>query len=204
MSIITFPSTLFFKHLNWSQLRNDIEFRSSFGAQAVEISSPLWKVAGEGAMINDDAAGEWKSLLMKLRGKTNQLELWDHMRPAPIGNMRGVLTFNAAPVVGDVALSITGGAGQAAKTLLKGDLLGFGAGLTQQVVMVVADATASGAGVIAVTVEPAIRNAFLIGDGVTWDRPKALFRRAEGNFGWDYSEMLVSGFLLDLIEDWRT
>jgi len=203
MSVITFPSALVPVKVTWGQQRNDAEFRSVFGVQAVEVTGPLWTAALVGAPYNDPLAGPWKALEMQLRGRTNQLALWDIARPAPIGTMRGTLTFNTAPVAGATALSITGGAGQAAKTLLQGDMLGFGSGVTQQVVMVVADATANGSGVIALTVEPRLRNAFLAGDAVTWDKPMALFRRHTSLTGWEYADALVTGFTMDLIEDWR-
>jgi hypothetical protein len=203
MSVITFPSALYAVRMSWAQQRNDTENRSIFGAQAVEVSAPLWVVSMEGPMKNDTLAGEWKTLLMRLRGKTNQLALWDLMRTVPLGTMRGTLTFNTAPAAGATSLSITGGAGQAGTTLLQGDLLGFGSGLTQQVVMVVANATANGSGVIAVTVEPALRNAFSGGASVVWDQPKVLFRRSSSKAGWDYTTTVVSGFVLDLIEDPR-
>lgn len=204
MSVITFPSTLTVRSQRWEQMRNDETFRSTFGAQSLEVSAPLWATSIIGKQVNDSDAGEFQSLIMKLKGKTNQLELWNLMRPIPLGTMRGTMTFNANAAAGDTALSIIA-ATEAAKTLLKGDLLGFGSGVTQQVVMVVADAVANGSGIIAVTVEPSIRNAFVIGNGVTWNQPKVLFRNSGANAknGWDYSEMLVSGFNLDLIEDWR-
>lgn len=203
MSVITFPLTLFAAKQRWSQHRNDVEFRSLFGAQAQELSYPLWETSMVLALRNDGSSGAAKALLMKLKGRVNQLELWDQMRPVPIGTMRGSMTFNTAPTVGANSLSITAGAGQAAKTLLQGDLIGFGSALTQQVVMVVDDAVANGSGIIAVNIEPVIRNAFIIGDPVVWDHPKALFRQSSSKTGWDYSEMLVSGFSLDLLEDWR-
>lgn len=203
MSVIAFPTTIGVKSMTWSQQRNDTEFRSVFGAQAIEVTAPLWAVAMVLAERNDDAIGPSKALVMQLRGRTNQLSLFDVMRQAPRGTMRGTLTFNTAPAAGATSLSITGGVGQASTTLLQGDLIGFGSGLTQQVVMVAADATANGSGVIAVTVEPALRNAFIIGDGVTWDKPRALFRRTDSKAGWDYGPTRVSGIALNLLEDVR-
>lgn len=204
MSVITFPTTLTVRSMRWEQQRNDTEYRSVFGAQAIEVSAPLWAVSLVGKQTEDSNAGEFKALLLSLKGRVNQLELWDQMRPAPIGSMRGAMTFNAGAAVGDITLAIVA-AGQAAKTLLKGDLLGFGTGITQQVVMVMADATSDGAGIISVTVQPPLRNAFLAAAAIIWDKPKALFRQSGSNMrnGWDYSEMLTAGFNLDLLEDWR-
>lgn len=204
MSVITFPTTLTVRSMRWEQQRNDNEYRSVFGAQAVEVSAPLWAVSIVGKQTDDSSAGEFKALLLSLKGRVNQLEIWDQMRPAPIGTMRGTMTFNAGAAAGATTIAVVA-AGQAAKTLLKGDLLGFGTGITQQVVMVMADATSDGSGIISVTVQPPLRNAFLAAAAVAWDKPKALFRQAGSSMrtGWDYSEMLVTGFNLDLLEDWR-
>jgi hypothetical protein len=153
--------------------------------------------------MNDQQASEWKATAMLLDGQVNQFELWDKMRPAPIGTMRGTLTLSSSAAQGASSLVITGGAGQASTTLKQGDLLGLGSGLTQQVVMVTADATANGSGVITASVKPSLRNAFTGGAIVTWDKPKALFRRTSSGVSWDYSAMIVSGFGMSFIEDWR-
>lgn len=204
MAIITFPETLYMTRMSWGQQRNDITSRSVFGAQAVEASAPVWIVSLDIDRVNEgEESGEWKSLLMRLKGQTNQLALWDFGRPVPRGTMRGSMVLNADAAQSATTLSITAGSGQASKTLLEGDLLGLGSGVTQQVFMVVADATANGSGVISVTVEPPLRNAFLSGETVTWDKPKALFRRTSSIAQWDYSGVYASGFGLDLIEDWR-
>ena len=93
--------------------------------------------------------------------------------------------------------------GQGSKTLLAGDYLGIGAGTTQQVVMVTADAAANASGVITVSFEPPLRNALTAGAAVAWDRPKALFRRADSRSAWEYEPGTVKGMSLSLVEDWR-
>jgi hypothetical protein len=202
MSVISFPTTLYAKSLNWSQSRLDVAFSSIFGSQSVEVSPPLWRVELESDRISELDSGAWQSLLMKLRGQTNQLELWNLARPAPLGTMRGTMTLNTAAAQGDVVLSIIA-ATEATKTLKAGDMLGIGSATTKQVVMVVTDATADGSGIISVTVEPPLRNAHLIAAAVTWDKPTVLFRRTEADVGWDYESIFASGFSLSLIEDVR-
>ncbi len=204
MSIIVLPTALSITRMTWSQQRNDIEFRSMFGAQAIEVSAPLWAVSLEVTTKRDSdpMVGEWKTLLMKLRGRVNQLALYDMGRPVPLGTMRGAMTLSVAVVQGDTALNIVATGGNA-QTILKGDMLGIGSTITQQVAMATADATSDGAGNILVNIEPPIRNAFSIGEVVTWDKPKALFRRTDSKVDWDYSSIFVSGFSLDLLEDWR-
>lgn len=201
MSIIQFPANLFTGTQSWSQVRNDAEFRSIFGAQAQEVSAPLWATSITASM-DPSQVGAWQALLLQMRGRANQVALWNKGREQPLGTMRGAMVL-AAAAQGATTLTITA-AGQAGKTLLAGDFLGVGAGLTQQVVMVVADAIANGGGAINVTTEPALRNSFATGAVVTWYRPCALFRRKDSTAQWDYEPgNVVKGMMLDLLEDWR-
>ncbi len=202
MAVITLPSTLAISRMTWAQQRRDMAFASAFGSQAVEISPPLWAVAISGPNLANANAGAWQSLLMRLRGKTNQLELWNLARPAPLGTMRGAMALSGTHAQGSSTLSILA-AGEIAKTLLQGDLLGIGSGTTQQVVMVMADATSDGAGAIAVSIEPPLRNGFASAAPVVWDKPKALFRAASSKTGWEYTGSVVGIGTLELIEDWR-
>jgi hypothetical protein len=202
--IITFPDTLPASAMSWGMQRRDMSFGSSFGSQSIEAATPLWKVSLSAPKIKEAESGAWQALLLSLKGRTNQLELWHILRPAPIGTMRGTMTLGAAAAKGATSLTIAAGAGQASTTLKQGDLLGLGSILTQQVVMVTADATADGSGNIIVSTEPALRNDFAVGAAVTWDKPKALFRQASVKSEWNYVPgVIVSGFSLDLIEDWR-
>lgn len=205
MAVITLTDSmvLAIERMSWGQERNDVASRSVFGAQTLEVAAPVWLVDLAVARQYDLDAGDWKSLLLRLRGQTNQLELWNIVRPAPLGSMRGSMTLSGAHAKGATTLQVTAGAGQAGGTLKTGDYLGLGSGLTQQVVMATADAMANGSGLISVSVEPPLRTAFAGASAVAWDKPKALFRRASGNASWDYASTLASGFALSLREDWR-
>lgn len=202
MSVITYSGMAGVRSSEWGQQRNDISFNSVFGSQASEVSAPVWTVTLEGIPGREADSGEWKTLVIGLRGKTNQLAMWDLARPVPLGTMRGNMTLNTSANQGDTSLSIVA-SGQTGKTLLKGDWLGIGSLLTQQVVMVQADATSDGSGVISVQVEPFLRNAFDSGEAITWDKPKALFRRVDSKASWKNAASLADGFVLDLMEDWR-
>ena len=201
MSVIQYPTNLPVGKQSWIQQRQDIEFRSMFGAQAMEASPPLWATTLTATDNFASLAGPWQSLMLQLRGKVNQLAMYNIGRPVPVGTMRGVMTL-AATAQGATSLALSA-AGQAAATLVSGDYLGFGSGLTQQVVMVVANATADGSGNITVTIEPPLRNAFVAGSAVTWNYPCALFRRKDTKTQWDYDSTMVSGMMLDLLEDVR-
>jgi hypothetical protein len=198
MAIITIPAGFSVARQTWEQMRMDVEFRSMFGAQAVEGSAPLWSTTITSSLKRPE---QWQALMMQLRGRTNQVALWNFGRPAPKGTMRGTMTAGAT-VQGATSMTITA-SGQASRTLLAGDFLGVGSGLTQQVVMLTADATSNASGVITVSFEPALRNALSAGASVTWDKPKALFRRTESKAGWDYEPGTVKPMSISFIEDWR-
>lgn len=198
MAVINIPANFSVAKQTWEQARLDMNFTSIFGAQDVEVGSPLWSTTITSSLKRPEL---WQAVMMQLRGRTNQLQLWNFGRPVPKGTMRGTMTASAASM-GATSMTITA-AGQGSRTLLTGDYLGVGAGVTQQVVMVTADATSNGAGVITVTFEPALRNALSGGAVVTWDRPKALFRRTDSKAGWDYEPGTVKPMSMTLLEDWR-
>jgi hypothetical protein len=203
MSVINFTTDIPVASQTWGQKRNDMESRSIFGAQAAEVTGPLWVSSLAAPPQTEAGASLWQLLLLQLRGRTNQLALWCLRRPAPLGTMRGSMTLNADATQGDATLSIIE-ATQAGKTLLKGDLLGMGTATTQQVVMVTADATADGSGIISVNIEPPMRNTIAAAEAVTWDKPCVLFRRSNSDSNWEYQSRMVRGFTVDLIEDART
>jgi hypothetical protein len=206
--VITFPATLLaIGDFSWGQLRRDVLFNSVFGSQAIGVSAPVWQATIGQSLFKDSSvnAGAWQSLALRLSGKVNQLELWNVMRPAPLGTLRGTLTLNGAHAQGATTLAVSGGAGQAAKTVRAGDYFGLGSGITQQVVMATADALANGSGDVTIDISATpLRGAFSTGSAVTWDKPKALFRQTASKTAWKYGQgAVVSGIALDLIEDWR-
>jgi len=203
MAVIQFSESLERVEMTWGSKRNDSEFRSIFGAQAQEVAAPQWEVTLSAPMAPEAMSGGWKALLMQLRGRVNQIAMWDMARPVPAGTMRGDMILPSGAAQGDNTLTISTDASQSGKTLKQGDMLGMGSGLTQQVVMVVSDASADVDGNITVTVEPSLRNSFSASAVVTWDKPKALFRRNDSTSTWKYTGHMAEGFSLNLIEDWR-
>jgi hypothetical protein len=205
MAIITFSQSLGIGKFIWGQQRRDAVFSSSFGSQAVGISGPLWLVQMAQSNVKESDSGAWQALALKLSGKVHQLELWNLNRPEPLGTLRGTLVLSGAHAQGATSLVVSGGAGQAGATVKTGDYFGVGSGVTQQVVMALADATANGSGVINLDISATpLRNAFADASAVAWDKPKALFRQAASRQQWEYGRgNMVSGISLDLVEDWR-
>gem|GEM_PF-682160 len=209
MSIVTWPAGLKAPaEFTVSQARYDmVEMSDATGHTSARLfGPPRWQVS----LRSVDAfslvdAGVYEAMLLQLRGGVNHLALYDFIRSAPQGSMRGTLTLNGAHSAGATSVSVTGGVGQASTTLRAGDWLQIGTGLgTSQLVKVMADATANGSGVIALTVEPPLRTAFSSGAAVTWDKPLAYYKQT-GKPQWSYRPNRIfkqGGFALDLLESW--
>lgn len=209
MSIITLSATLKLgPQCTFGQRRFDLLSQSdASGEQQVRLlGPPRWTLGlvQPGALTLAEA-GQWAALIAQLRGRANVLAAWDPCRPAPQGSMRGTLTLAAGASAGATAISVTGGGSQAGTTLKAGDLLQIGSGLgTSQLVMITADATANGSGVIALAIEPALRTAFSGGAAVAWNQASAYFRAQADASSWTYAGrgLLVTGMALDLMETW--
>lgn len=201
MAVITFPD-LCVSSFRWMKANQAMVFSSPFGSQAVDVSTPLWSVELSGVPVRFEEADRIQAFLESLDGYRNQLALWNLARPVPKGTMRGVMTLADSVTQGAVQLEITAST-EAGKTVLTGDLLGIGSGLTQQVVRVMADATADGTGTITVTIGTPLRNAFNAGEPVIWDKPKALFRQSAIADGIEYAPGIANAWTLQLLEDIR-
>jgi hypothetical protein len=202
MSVLAWPN-LGVSSFRWKQFNQMAVFRSGFGSQAIVQGSPLWEVDIIGVPQYWNQANQAVTFFESLGGYTHQLEMYNLTQPVPLGTMRGAMTFAADAAQGAGSIQIAGGLSEAGKTLLKGDLIGFGSGTTQQVVRIMADATADGSGVITVTIGTPLRNAFALGAAVTWEKPKALFRQKSLNEGIEYQAVVGQPWSLSLIEDWR-
>lgn len=206
MSIITVPSGLLIAECSYGQARYDVmELSDATGHAAARLfGPPRWRVTVRSHPALPLAqASQWDAMLLQLRGGINHLAFSDPVRKYPRGTMRGTLTLNGAHSAGAVSVSVTGGGGQASTTLLSGDWLQIGTGLgTSQLVKVVADATANGSGVIALTVEPPLRTAFSSGTAVAWSSPLAYFKQtSEPTYSYAPARM-AGGFAVDLLESW--
>lgn len=207
MAILTIPSGLLVRTFNFGQTRFDLEFsngdtgvsQTRLGAPprwTAAIVGPQWLTAAEAAI--------WKDLILRLQGRVNHLAVYDYDQQAPAGTMRGTLTLASSVAAGATSISVTGGAGEAGKTLLAGDWIGIGSGYTRQLVNVAANATANGSGVIALTISQPSRWAQSSGSGVTWDKPTAIFKQRSSSNSWSREGSVRTGYSLDLIENWES
>lgn len=191
------------------QRRFDLLTQSESGGsqQARLLGPPRWTLRlVQPDFLTLDEAGLWAALALQLRGRVNVLASWDPARPAPRGTIRGTLTLAAAAAAGATTVSVTGGAGQAAKTVAAGDWFQVGTGLgTSQLLMCTAAATADGLGVVSLAFEPPLRQGYASATAVAWDKALAYYRQQTDSTAWTYinNGAMVNGLSLDLLETWQ-
>lgn len=205
MSVILLPAGLKIHNFSLGQQTFDLTFQNgdSGATQSRILAPPRWTATlGANLVLLPAEAAAWRALLLQLRGKVNQLALWDRKNPTPKGTMAGspVVASGLPVAVGDTVLNITTTAGA---TLLQGDWIGLGSGATRQLFSVMSSATANGAGAMAVTVEPPSRYAQAALSAVVWNQPMALFRRVDKDVQWFSTAEAEGNFTLNLIESWE-
>lgn len=211
MAVITWPLDLEpGPGTGWGQRRYDLAFASEATGDQQDrlLAPPRWTLGiRQPELLTPRQAGQWHALVLALRGRVNHLLAPNFGRLRPLGTMRGPMALSSNAAQWAATISVTGGVGNANTTLLAGDMLQIGAGVgTSQLVMVTADATANGSGVISLTVEPPLRAAFSTGTAVTWNRPSTYFKLASTATQWTYSpgpsRPYATGLGLDLVEHW--
>ena len=110
MAVITWPATLR-APAEWtlSQARYDmLENSDATGHQAARLLGPArWRVALRcGDAFTLQQAGVYESMLLRLRGGVNHLQLHDPVRAAPQGTLRGAPVLSATAVAGATSLSL--------------------------------------------------------------------------------------------------
>lgn len=198
MATIAFPANLGVAQFSWGCIDYEMEESSdATGASASRIiGPPRWTAhltSKEDMTLNQAALWEW--LILSLRGD-NVLAMYDIVRTAPQGTMRGTPTLASPLVVGAISASFTGASG----TLLRGDMLQIGTGIgTSQLIKVANDVTFPGA----VSFNNPIRKAITAGAAITWDKPVAYFRRVNRSATLGTYTLQGTGqgdFSLDLVE----
>lgn len=220
--------------MSYGQVRYDIVDMSPTSGDTFArlLGPPRWRIGlrSKRAMALTDA-GIWEGALLKLRGGINHLAVWDVLRPAPQGTMRGA-PYAELAAAGATSVDIWNMVG----TLKAGDWIGIGtAGLgTMQLVKVTDDATStvptsatgnwttttpsaatwsttapatatwSTAGTATVNFEPPLRNAITRWTTVTWDKPVAYYKATNDALTWDAvpNGPAIDGFAIDLLEHW--
>lgn len=124
----------------------------SGAVQTVELPGARWTMGLRWPNRNREDADLLMAWLAQLRGQANRARVPVYHRRSPRG------TWGGSPVTGTVtsttSIPVTGFS--AGATVRRGDL--FNVGVNGQLVMVVADATASGGGAATLTIEPPLRS----------------------------------------------
>lgn len=229
MAVITFPTTMrAMAECTIGQARYDMtESSDSTGNEAARLfAPPRWKMtlSSVDALSLADA-GTVEALLLQLRGRVNHLAAFDPVRTQPQGTLRGLPVTRDNLAAGATTMALVGAT---AGTLKAGDWLQVGTGLgTSQLVKVMADTVSSPAiytaftwtsggafawdsggsaftwedgGTIGVTFEPPLRQAYLSGSVITWNRPVGYYKQTSEP-QWAYGAgRTVKGFAVDLLE----
>lgn len=205
--IIALPPTLPIEKQNWGTRNFDLTFENPDNAasQTAIFGPARWtcSLVSEERIPNMAEAAAWRTLVLALNGRVNQLAVYDLLNPVPRGTARGAWTAAAAEL-GATSLQINMGPGQAGKTLLQGDFIGVNQdALHRQLLHVQADAVANGAGVITVAFMPPLVRDVAGGSAVVWDRPTCLMRRTTSEMNWASVKRAQGGFGLDLLQSYE-
>ena len=190
-----------------SQRRYDTVTRSEVtgAAQARIYGFPRWKmtlICNE--ILTLDEGALWESIILKLRGGINHLQVFDYFKQLPLGTFRDPCTVKNSVAAGVSTIVLAGGAGNANKTLAQGDWVQLGSSLgAQQLVKVVDPASANGSGDITINIEPPTRIAFSAGASVTLQRATTFYKAVSTpEWEYNYGGQAQQGFALDLLEQW--
>lgn len=201
MSVITLPTALKISEFAIGVIDYELEEMSenTGTTKARIIAPPRWTAH---MVSNSDMtlleASRWEAVILSLRG-SNVLALYDIVRQAPQGTLRGAPTLTTTLAVGDESATF----GSASGTLLQGDWVQIGTGFgVSQLVKVSADATAA-AGSITFGFSNPIRRTIAASAALVWDKPVGYYRRSNksATLGTYTVNIAAQGdFSLDLME----
>lgn len=197
MSTISWPATRLFMPQHFEiALRSNVLISTSplTGATGtVEIPGARWVMSMTLVQRKHERQAEREALLAMIAGQANRVALWHFAHPAPRGTMRGSPTLSATAAAGATTLSIMT---TALATLLAGDMVKVGS----QLVQVVTDATADGAGAMSASIRPALRAQVASGSAVAWDMPTGLFLLTQQEVRVPYQPGMGGEIALEFVE----
>jgi hypothetical protein len=163
--------------------------------QTVELPGARWHVAFTLENLSEADTAAMQAFLAKLRGRSGRFTLHNMARPKPRGTLTGTPLVKGGSQTGTSLLidGCTVGA-----TLLAGDFIGVNGELK----MVVADATANGAGEMTLTIEPPLRSSPADNAAVTLEKPTATFTLSSDDAKAITGMSLRSQVAIDAVEVW--
>lgn len=199
MTTLSFPSLsrAIPRSMDWALRANTQSFQSplSGSMQTVELPGARWAASFMLENLDEADAALLQAFLAKLRGRAGRFTLHNLARPQPRGTLTGTPLVKGASQTG-TTLAID--ACTVGATLLAGDFFAVNGELK----MVVADATADGAGEMSLTFEPPLRSSPADNDALTLSSPTATFMLAGDEMKWNTQPGKFSTFAVDAIEAW--
>lgn len=185
------------RSLEWSLVPNTVTFTSplSGAVQTVEFPGARWKVSFSMDNLQESDSAALQAFLLRLRGRAGRFYLHNFARATPRGTLTGTPLVKGASQTG-ASLLIDGCAVGA--TLKAGDFFGVNGELK----MVVADATANGAGEMTLSFEPPLRAAPADNAALTLSSPTATFMLANDETKWSTQPGRFTSFGVDAVEVW--
>lgn len=183
--------------LDFSLVPNTQSFSSplSGAVQTIEMPGARWKVSFMLENLTEADSALLQAFLVKLRGRAGRFYLHNFARTEPRGTQRGTPLVKGASQTG-TTLAIDGCT--AGATLLAGDFFAVNGELK----MVVANATADGAGEMTLTFEPPLRSSPADNAMLTLSSPVATFMLVGDELKWNTQPGKFSTFAVDAIEAW--
>lgn len=157
-------------------------------------AAPRWVATVSYAVDEDDRHPILEALVAQIGGQSNLLSMWHLMRPVPQGTLRGTPQLSATATKGATTAQIVCDSGA---TVKRGDMLGIGS----QVVMVTADATASGTALTIAFRNP-LRESVNSGTSVVWDKPAITWVSESPDVYVPYADGFGEPFAMSFVEHW--
>lgn len=236
MSIVTIPANVAatLAEQTWGQRRFDLaEVSDATGDAAVNANAPpRWTVGLRAARwLRPDESDDWAAMLLQLRGGINHLAVYDVLRPAPRGTMRGAPVLGAALARGATSMVLANVVG----TIKANDWLGVGSGLGSSQLLKSTGAVASSiltatsatwrnnvsaaatwvnnasaaatwwlGGTVTVPIEPPARDDYPAGTAVVWDKPVTYVTMTNEQASWTArgGDLAPAGYAIDGMEQW--
>ena len=190
VTLLAMPTSPGFRNQKW-KLTNPTSVNTSpyTGQQQVQqwLGAESWQVTCSLPPMSLSDAAQWRSFLMRCRGRTNAFQLYDQLNATPSGNSEGSNPITAAPAAGVnqpglQALSTSGWSLGTYGVITAGDYLQAGYRLYQ--CLVSQDADNSGSCLIPVW--PTLREAPPAGTPVQLIQACGIFRLAEDTVSWTH------------------
>lgn len=198
MTTLTFPSLSRDPHTwTWRKLSNTQTFESPLtrGVQTLALPGARWACAATWESLQPADAALLRAWLAQLQGTAGRFYLGDLAHRAPRGTAAGTPLVAGGSQTGKT-LATDGWTPGA--TLLAGDFIGYNGGAELR--MVVADATADGAGAMSLSLDEPIRVSPVDNAAIVISRPTCIMRLSGDEAAWNYSPGGFASFSLDAVE----